>query len=174
MLADSIYHCVYATVMCVIWPRHQPPHKSFCVFTRTQGRGAYFVYTQSARLCKGFYNVLGEPTATNGDTVGLLRRCRRFYCVYFGVLHYLRTQWDRLEEAAPLWQGFKAAFPQSYHSVVISGIAVGSQENADNFYKFLHEIFTKWSCFSDLTETQPGVSTELPRRVTAFPRSSTD
>uniref|UniRef100_K1QSD6 Uncharacterized protein n=1 Tax=Magallana gigas TaxID=29159 RepID=K1QSD6_MAGGI len=47
-------------------------------------------------------NVQGDPIATDEDAVAVLRRCRRLFCVYLGVLHYLRTQWDRREDATPV------------------------------------------------------------------------
>uniref|UniRef100_K1Q9B3 Uncharacterized protein n=1 Tax=Magallana gigas TaxID=29159 RepID=K1Q9B3_MAGGI len=49
-----------------------------------------------------FFNVQGDPTAMDEDAVAFLRRSRRLYCVYLGVLHYLRTQRDHREDAAPV------------------------------------------------------------------------
>lgn len=40
------------------------------------------------------------------DVLPLMERCRKLYCMYLGVLHYLRTQQDRFEDTALVWQGF--------------------------------------------------------------------
>lgn len=70
-------------------------------YQNTEPRRVLCAYS-NARRRMAFYNVLGDPTTTNEDAFALLRRCRRLYCVYLGVLHYLRTQRDRREDAAPV------------------------------------------------------------------------
>uniref|UniRef100_K1QR28 Uncharacterized protein n=1 Tax=Magallana gigas TaxID=29159 RepID=K1QR28_MAGGI len=67
-----------------------------------RNHGAYFVDFQSANHRLAIYGVLGDLTATKEDGISLLRRCRRLYCVYLGVLHFFRTQRDRHEDAAPV------------------------------------------------------------------------
>lgn len=47
-------------------------HRFHCVFTRTQIHGATFVHGQSVHRRMAFYNLLGDPTATNTDVVALL------------------------------------------------------------------------------------------------------
>lgn len=47
-------------------------HRFHCVFSRTQIHGATFVHGQSANRRMAFYNLLGDPTATNKDVVALL------------------------------------------------------------------------------------------------------
>lgn len=91
-------------------------------FIRTQSNGTVFVHAQSARRRVAFYNVVGDSIATNEDAVVLLRCCRRLFCLYLGVLRYLRTHHDRLEIAAPvrpfisLWHDFEKAEMCIYHS----------------------------------------------------------
>lgn len=57
-------------------------HRFHCVFSRTQIHGATFVHGQSANRRMAFYNLLGDPTATNKDVVALLAMwySQTFFC----------------------------------------------------------------------------------------------
>lgn len=53
---------------------------------------------ETRRLRRSVYNDLGDHAAKYENAIALLWRCRRLYCVFLDVLHYLRTQTDRLKD----------------------------------------------------------------------------
>lgn len=66
----------------------------------------YCVHAQTARRRTPFYNVLGDPTATNADALALFRRCRRPYCMCFGILHFFKDAAGAPSGHSPGMTGF--------------------------------------------------------------------
>ena len=93
--------------------------------------------------CTSSIDVLCDPTASTGDATALLRKCLRSYCAHLGDLHFSWTAWDRHEDAALVWQGFKYA-PRTPWQAIFHEKYQGFLATSQRSGKWSNYVPTQW------------------------------